>query len=171
MKITRRQLDQIIKETIGRSILSEQQSLSIQEIGDLVPKNGIQKMIAKLLEDAYGKKLRMDFSGDRDDRDGTAIPGKISSFGENAGKYSFDITYSFDMKSPEKVDRIWNNKVRGRAGYRGYSYDNEELDNRQNKIFKMSLVKRPYVAESEFVELVVRITMNDEYIKQLGKSS
>ena len=168
MKITRRQLRKIIKEELD--IRLNEEEVDIQALGDLVPKRAIQKMVHSLLDDAYGEKINLGYSGERDPKDGTAIPGAISSSGMSGGKHSFDITYSIDMKNPKKVDRIWNNKVRGKAGFRGYYDDNQELDNRGNKIFKMSLFKRPYVADSEFVELVVRITMSDNWVAENSKN-
>ena len=166
MKITRRQLRQIIKEELSRLNENEQslEGLGIQEIGDHIPRDLLAGHVTDMMMLAF-PKIRDDLS--------YAGPAKIHDFGQDPsmqsgafGKYSFAITYGFDMKSADKVQRIWDRKIKGKAGHNG-----EDMDNTGNKVFKMSLAKRPYETQDGGVELMVKIALNDNWVKERLRSA
>ena len=164
MKITRKQLKTLIKEELNRLNENEQeQELGIQEVGDVL------KGYISNIEGHVGFTIweKLDVLIDKDDTDEDPL-GKIGAFYQEAGhngRYTFRITYRIMMKRPNKVQRLWDKEIRGKAGYHS-----QWLDNNGNKVFKMSLVSitKETAKPDDYrgVELVVKIVLNDKFVQE-----
>jgi hypothetical protein len=162
MKITRRQLRQIIQEELkSRQVISEVSLSQLPEERQEDIVADVYSHVLELIEKAWPKA--------------DIVPGSMGDADLNrGGRNQFTVTYEFmsigtgtGLAGPKGVERKWKNKVAGTAGYKS-----QFIDNAGNKAFKMRLAKDPIQWSSEdgkkggYVFLTVLITLNDDFVAE-----
>ena len=162
MKITRKQLRQIIKEELESiQIISEGfASLPDEHQEDII--FDVYTHVREMIEKAWPNA--------------DIVPGGVGDADLNRGGINqFTLTYEFmtpgtgtGLAGLKGVLRKWKNKVAGKAGHRS-----EYLDNAGNKAFKMQLAKNPIRWSTEkgkrkdssgYMLLTVLITLNEDFV-------
>ena len=163
MKITRKQLRQIIKEALkSEQVLSEVSltQLSDEHQEDIISdvQGHVHEMIVKTWPNA------------------DHVPPSVEDADlTRGGPNQFTLNYEFMTRGTgtglaglKGVIRKWKNKVAGKAGHKS-----EFFDNTGNKVFKMQLAKDPIRWSTEkgkrkdsggYVVLTVLITLNKDFV-------
>ena len=161
MKITRRQLRQIIKEELrSRKVISEVSLSQLPEESQEDIVGDVYSHILDLIQNAWPKA--------------DIVPGMSMADSDlsRGGRNQFTITYELmsigtgtGLAGLKSVERRWKNKVAGTAGYKS-----EFIDNTGNKAFKMRLAKDPIRWSTKkkdgYVLLTVLITLNDDFVAE-----
>lgn len=167
MKITRRQLRQIIKEELkSMQVISE---VSLSHLEEEVQEDiifDVYTHVLKLIEDAWPKADH--------------VPGGVADADLSVGgPNQFTLTYEFmtigtgtGLAGLRKIRGKWNRKVSGKAKYK--STEDDGLDNTGNRVFRMKLAKEDPIKWSSkegkrkdsdgYVSLTVLITLNRDYV-------